>query len=489
MNKYILALASFSIFLFDSNQLMSIQLSRKEQLLLNEQLLHAAELRDTDKISSLLRQGANANCADNRGFTALRFGAMYGNTDMVSELIKYSAQVNEADTIGWTPLTFAIAGGHAPMVKMLIEHGADVNHVASDSRTALIEAILRGQRDIVRMLIEAGANVNHIDKNLDYTALEWTAERGHTEIARMLIEAGADVNYADNNNFTPLVWAATQRNIEMVAMLVRCGAIIPSTLFAFHRDRIIQALRQSGISPLALAIIVRDTDTITRLLARDNSTLFGMLLSYFSNSINDRDAYGMTALHWAVAQNYGALVEDLLAEYHPGLNIQDNEGNTVLHLAARNGNDLILQVLLAHGVRIDVQNAQGNTALHLAAQAGHVAIVRSLIRHDSATVNFVNRVNDRGLSAWLLARGRNYRDIERLLEPMAGQALLNLLSTEGQQGRFGVLHTDNDTNGTAQTLGVLPDGVLPAEIAAHIARFVVAQRPYAHVRSNPNSNS
>jgi hypothetical protein len=197
----------------------------------------------------------------------------------------------------------------------------------------------------------------------------------------------------------------------------------------------------------------------------------------------------MTVLHWAVAQNYGALVEDLLAEYNPDLDIPDNEGNTVLHLAARNGNDLILQVLLAHGAHLDVQNAQGNTPLHLAAQAGHMAIVRSLIRHDHATLDFVNRVNNEELSAWLLARGRNHHNSAQLLEPMAGRALLALLSTEGQQGRFGVLYANNDTNGTAQTLGALPDGVLPAEIAAHIARFVVAQRPLSPPRSNPNPNS
>ncbi len=201
---------------------------------------------------------------------------------------------------------------------------------------------------------------------------------------------------------------------------------------------------------------MRDREGITRLLAEAPM------------SIDARDEFGMTALHWAVAQNYEELVQDLLNNYKLDLNVQDNEGNTPLHYAARNGNDVIFQVLLAHGANINTRNNGGNTALHLAAQAGRLAIVRSFLRHDSATIDSINRVNNRGLSAWLLARRHNHHDSARELEPMAGQALLNLLLTEGQQGYL---------------------GVFSPEIAAHIARFVVAQRLCAQVRSNSNSNS
>ncbi len=441
MNKYILTLTSTVIFLSNASQFMSMHpLNREQQLQLNEHLVRAAVAGDKDTLIALLEQGADVKYEDDNGWTALMRAAHKGHTNIVRMLIEHDADVNYADDYGNSVLTLATRYGHINIVRILIEAGANLNYADYQSETPLIMAAKSGYTNIIKLLIEHGAYINHID---------YKSMRAVVSIARC-------------------------GSMEIVGVLMRYGAIIAPSLLAENRDWVIQVLKSSGISSLALAIITRDIATVTQLLS--------------DNSIGAQDNFGMTALHWAVAQNYGELVALLLNEYNPNLSIQDHEGNTALHYAVRNGNDLILQVLLAHDARIDVQNAQGNTPLHLAAQAGRLGMVQSLIRHDSATVNFVNRVNNRGLSAWLLARGRNYRDIEQLLEPMAGQALLNLLSTEGQQGRFGVLYTDNDTNGTAQTLGVLPDGVLPAEIAAHIARFVVAQRPPAQVRSNLNSN-
>ncbi len=317
---------------------------------------------------------------------------------------------------------------------------------------------------------------------------------GHIEAAKMLVRYGANVNHADEQGWTPPIWAAKCGQIDLVRMLVYYGAIIPPAISAQQKDIVIQALTNSGISELALAIITRDRENVTRLLITED-TIWGRLIGcclphpYRSNS---QEIDGMTALQWAVAQNYAALVEDLLAEYKPDLTIQDNEGNTLLHLAARNGNDLVLQVLLAHGAHIDGQNTNGDTPLYLAIRAGRTAIVRQLLQAGA----HVNIRNHQGLSAWSLAqRYRNRQDIIDILEPVAGQvagqALLNLLSTEGQQGRSGVLYTNNNTNGTAQPLAVVPNGVLPAEIAAHIAHLVVTQRQPAEARSNfnPNSNS
>ncbi len=79
MNKYILALAIFSTFLFGSYQLMSVQLPKKEQVRLNEQLLNAAEAGDKDTVIRCLEQGANVNHLTDDGATALIRAASYGH--------------------------------------------------------------------------------------------------------------------------------------------------------------------------------------------------------------------------------------------------------------------------------------------------------------------------------------------------------------------------------------------------------------------------
>ncbi len=215
------------------------------------------------------------------------------------------------------------------------------------------------------MLLEHSADVNHAD-NIGTTALMLAAHHDYIEIVNMLLEHGANVNDVHKFGFTALLAAACSKHTEMlIRMLVRYGANIPSTLSAQDRDSITQAIRNSGVSLLALAIITRDRESITRLLS--------------SCAIGARYEFGMTVLHWAVTQNYEALVEDLLANYNLNLNVQDEDGNAPLHYAARNGNDVALQVLIAHSASINAVDNDGNTALHLAIRQGHAGAVQALI--------------------------------------------------------------------------------------------------------------
>jgi ankyrin repeat protein len=164
-----------------------------------------------------------------------------------------------------------------------------------------------------------------------------------------------------------------------------------------------------------LAIIMRDREGITKLLYGENSALFWRLASCFSlYSVNYRDNFGMTALHWAVAQNYNELVQDLLSKYNPDPTIQDNEGNTALHLAARNGNGIILQALRAHNADISAVNNNGDTPLHMAIRTGRATIVRQLLEAGAQ----INIRNHQELSTWSLAQKyHNRQDIIGLFEP------------------------------------------------------------------------
>lgn len=48
------------------------------------------------------------------------------------------------------------------------------------------------------------------------------------------------------------------------------------------------------------------------------------------------------------------------------IDYQDDDGNTLLHIAAQNGNKRVVKLCLRHGASLDIQNASGQTALHFA---------------------------------------------------------------------------------------------------------------------------
>ncbi len=393
MNKYILTLATFSILLFGVHQLMSMDSPNQEhQLQLNECLIEATRtmMEDRDAVIALLERGADVNHANSSGDTALIYAAFYGHTDIVRLLIEHGADVNHVNNIGNTALIAAARCGHVNIVGLLMEAGAGVNRVGFEGRTAIIWAAA-GERTFA------------------------VAAHAHIDIVKLLLDHGAQVNHRDSENYTALTLAADREQTDIVRLLVRYGTLVPSDVM--DRYRIKQALTPGSISPLAQAIIMRDREDITRILAEAPM------------GVNTQYDFGMTALHWAVAQNYEELVQELLTTYKLDLNVQDNEGNTPLHHAARNGNISVIKLLLAAGACLDNNNYDGYTAWGLA--------------------NGQSQLSPRTERGELLARAAEF------LERNAAQTILWNVTRAGRHE------------------GCLGD--LPAEVTAHIAGYVMAR--------------
>ncbi|MHB9117021.1 MAG: ankyrin repeat domain-containing protein [Burkholderiales bacterium] len=80
----------------------------------------------------------------------------------------------------------------------------------------------------------------------------------------------------------------------------------------------------------------------------------------------------------AVKNDDSGTVQELLAKgFDP--NASDEEGDTLLMLAAREGNPAVSQKLIAAGADLNRQNSLGETALMLAAYKGHLAVAQLLL--------------------------------------------------------------------------------------------------------------
>ena len=113
-----------------------------------------------------------------------------------------------------------------------------------------------------------------------------------------------------------------------------------------------------------------DTDSVRRLLDQ-------------GANIEVRDANGFTVLHYAAKGGNEAVVELLIAEKSDLLDIKGANETTVLHLAAAaaaEGAEAVVDLLIkSRPDLLDVTDANGATALHCAAAGGTEAVVRLLI--------------------------------------------------------------------------------------------------------------
>ncbi|XP_047654925.1 nuclear factor NF-kappa-B p105 subunit isoform X4 [Phacochoerus africanus] len=146
---------------------------------------------------------------------------------------------------------------------------------------------------------------------------------------------------------------------------------------------------ENGDSVLHLAIIHLHAQ-----LVRDLLEVTSGLIS--DEIINMRNDLYQTPLHLAVITKQEAVVEDLLRA-GADLSLLDRLGNSVLHLAAKEGHDKILSILLKHkkaALLIDHPNGEGLNAIHVAMMSNSLPCLL-LLMAAGADVNAQERKSGR----------------------------------------------------------------------------------------------
>ena len=95
--------------------------------------------------------------------------------------------------------------------------------------------------------------------------------------------------------------------------------------------------------------------------------------------------------------------EELLnqADWNVPIDYQDEQGNTILHIAAQNGSKRLVKLCLRRGAFLDVQNLNGQTALHFAFGYGYSELGEYMVGKgaDDSIVNKDNLTCYEGLRA------------------------------------------------------------------------------------------
>ncbi|NXS19671.1 NFKB1 factor, partial [Mystacornis crossleyi] len=165
----------------------------------------------------------------------------------------------------------------------------------------------------------------------------------------------------------------------------------------------------NGDNVLHLAIIHLHTELVKNLLEV-------MPDLNYNDIINMRNDLYQTPLHLAVITKQAKVVEDLL-KAGADVSLLDRHGNSVLHLAATEGDDKILSLLLKHETvspMVNLPNGEGLSAIHMAVMANSMSCLKQLI---AARVNVNAQEQKSGRTALHLA-------VEQENIPLAGCLLL-----------------------------------------------------------------
>ena len=193
------------------------------------------------------------------------------------------------------------------IMRTLIGKRAQLGLTDSEGATPLHLATRYGKTWAVRLLIEARGDVNCLAHSNE-SPLILAAEYGHIEVIQMLLDAGTDVNYTltiTGKKWTALRYAACYGHADVVRLLLDAEAI---------------------------AHIGNDGETIL------HTSAFGGNLDIVKLFLTELD------IPSAVATRNPRSINTTL------LNASDDEGRSVIHLAARRGHTFIFDYLLECGV-------------------------------------------------------------------------------------------------------------------------------------------
>lgn len=180
------------------------------------------------------------------------------------------------------------------------------------------------------------------------TPLMVAAQSGDAGLVARMIDNGVDVNAANANGGTALMFAAIGGDATVTAILLRAGA---------RTDR----KAMLGWTALALAAVKGHTAVAETLLAAGADP-------------DVRDAYGWTPLMRAVDTKHPEVARLLVESAAADLALRQEDGATVLHIAAARGDLAMVAFLLEQGADCRAVDARGNTAGATAQLAGHADI-------------------------------------------------------------------------------------------------------------------
>ncbi|KAK7086895.1 hypothetical protein SK128_000496 [Halocaridina rubra] len=129
-----------------------------------------------------------------------------------------------------------------------------------------------------------------------------------------------------------------------------------------------------------------------------------------SCDMNQQDAYGRTALHYATEQGHTYIVH-MLIKSGVRVDIPDAEHMTALHLAAQRGMAEVITLLLEGGARVNNKMSDKSSPLHIAASRGYTDIVETLLDRGAK----IDSLDSSDRTPLILAVSRSHYKVVQLL--------------------------------------------------------------------------
>ena len=442
--------------------------------------------------------------ADKYCFTALHAAAGRGHTHILEWYSQeYSVDItNHTNNNKYTLAHSAAYGGKLHCLQQLInKYQCDVNATTTDtSSTVLHEACERGHVPVVLYLTSLPqCNVAAKTSN-GSTVLHITCQYSDSlPILKHLVENHQlDLCAVNGEGMAPIHLACSNGRLNLVQYIIEH---IPSSLEL--------PIRGHGRTPFLTAVYFNQLEVIKYLISKkcnlsatddegsgaihisveeSHLNVLKYLIDNNYSNLNATNHQDHTPLHVAVAANEYEILEYLLSRSIPSMsvvwlreikcsldsphdiynnphnavliNVQDEDGNTPLHVACGDGQQYIVSLLLKATLsnnNLLITNKKGQTPLHLAAASGDKDIAEALlfsVTGSSTHHDLLTATDNEGCTVFHTACSNCHIDVFHYLSSIYPQGV-NVMDNRGRSllhaacegGDIGTVRTLIETHG------------------------------------------
>ncbi|XP_055604400.1 uncharacterized protein LOC129752655 [Uranotaenia lowii] len=277
--------------------------------------------------------------------TLLHIAALKNSSKAASLLIKVAKiPVDCRNFHQQTPLSLAASSKGLKTAKLLLTNGANIDLINDQGKPPLVLALETDYLEMVQLLLTHGSNLGILktfryDHPTKYGVLHMLAVESKSAELLARILPSLDPNCEDLIGRTPLHYAAQNNSVEVIQFLLEAGSNL------HHQE-------SSGATPLIRAIAQGHLEAYRTLLNAGADS--GVVQTFRNRNFNHE-----SVLHVVAERGHLAMMKILVEELGCELDVQDDQGNTPLHLAVKAGELATVKYLLSKNASIGIRNNEG----------------------------------------------------------------------------------------------------------------------------------